>query len=388
MKKVLLGVCGGIAAYKIPELIRLFVKEGCNVKSILTENAQRFCTKDAISALSGDSVYTGIFEPVFLDEGHTELAKWPDVFLVAPATANTITKLALGVADNLLSTTYLASQTPKLIAPSMNTEMYDNEALQKNLALLQKNGAMILQPDVGELACKTYGIGRMPDPHVIVEAAFRAAGPSPLKGKRVVVSAGATTEPVDDVRILTNRSSGKMGSELARVAYRMGADVSLILGRSTVCPLPPVEIVHADTIESFGTAYSRLFPKADYFIATAAIGDFLPARTHQGKMKRSKEGITLELKPSQDLLANISKKKTPGQKIIGFALESELDEAGAKSKLKEKRLDAIFLNQTSAMGADVNSGIVLSSNGKRQVFKPMAKNKLAQLLWDWFRSLN
>ena len=388
MKKILLGVSGGIAAYKIPELVRLLVKESAIVKTILTESSTRFCTKEAIAALSGDSVYSGLFEPVFLDEGHTELAKWPDVFVVAPATANTIAKLSLGVADNLLTTTYLASQSPKLIVPSMNTDMYDADALQKNLKILGSRGAFVLPPDIGELACKTYGIGRMPDPHVIVEAVFRTAGPSPLKGKRVVVSAGGTIEPLDDIRFLTNRSSGKMGVALARAAYRMGAEVSLIIGRSSVCPLPPVTIIHVDTIESFQSAYARLAPQADYFVAAAAIGDFIPVKKVKGKLDRTNGGFNLEFKSSEDLLAEISKKKKRNQKMVGFALETDLDETSARAKLRDKHLDAIFLNQSTAMGADVNGGVALSPGGKRQVFKSMPKQDLAQNLWEWIGALN
>lgn len=388
MKKILLGVSGGIAAYKIPELVRLLVKENCAVKTILTQTAARFCAKDAVAALSGDSVYTGIFEPVFLEEGHTELAKWPDVFAVAPATANTIAKLALGVADNLLTTTYLASVTPKLIVPSMNTDMYNSRALQENIKTLREQGAVVLPPDVGDLACKTYGVGRMPDPATILEAIFRTAGPSPLSGKHVVVSAGATVEALDDVRVLTNRSSGKMGVALAKAAYRLGADVSLILGQSQDMPLPPVEIIRADSIESFRAAYSRLAPKADFFIAAAAIGDFVPASTVKGKMKRTNGSLDLKLKPSHDLLAEISKKKKKSQKIIGFSLESRLDEPAARAKLKEKNLDAIFLNETEAMGNDFNAGIALSASGKRLSFAKSPKLDLAGKLLEWVAALN
>ncbi|OGH56269.1 MAG: hypothetical protein A3G34_06215 [Candidatus Lindowbacteria bacterium RIFCSPLOWO2_12_FULL_62_27] len=388
MKKVLMGVSGGIAAYKIPELVRLLVKERAAVKTLMTETSTRFCTRDAIAALSGDSVYTGIFEPLFLEEGHTELARWPDIFVIAPATANTIAKLALGVADNILTTTFLASGVPKLIVPSMNTQMYDAEALQKNLNDLRARGAAVLPPDVGDLACKTYGAGRMPDPAVLLEAIFRAAGPRPLEGKRVVVSAGATVEPLDDVRVLTNRSSGKMGVAIARAAYRRGADVSLILGRSSVCPLPPVDIVHADSIDSFRRAYARLAPKSDYFVAAAAVGDFIPAKSVRGKIKRTNGRLTLEFKSSPDLLAEISRAKKQGQKILGFALESSLDEKAARRKLQEKHLDAVFLNRASAMGADLNAGIGLSAGGRRRVFKQMPKERLAAEFWTWVEALN
>ena len=388
MKKILLGVSGGIAAYKIPELVRLLVKEHCQVKTILTQNATRFCTKDTIAALSGDSVYTGIFEPAFLEEGHTELAKWPDVFVVAPATANTIAKLALGVADNLLSTTCLASNAPKLIVPSMNTDMYDADALQRNLNTLRSKHVEVMPPDVGDLACKTYGVGRMPDPSSIVESIFRAAGPRSLQGKCVVVSAGATIEPLDDVRVITNRSSGKMGAALARAAFRMGADVSLILGRSEVCPLPPVAVVHAESIESFRAAYAKLAPKADYFVAAAAVGDFVPAEPKRGKMKRGAGNLTLQLRPSPDLLAEISKRKRRGQTFVGFALEPKLDESPALSKLKDKNLDAVFLNRIDAMGGDQNGGVAMTASGKRRVFKRMHKALLAEKLWEWIVALD
>lgn len=387
MKKVLLGVSGGIAAYKIPELVRLFAKAGCAVKTIMTEHATRFCTRESVAALSGDAVYTGIFEPVFLEEGHTELAKWPDVFVVAPATANTVAKLALGVADNLLTTTCLASVAPKLIVPSMNTAMYDADALRENLAALKQRGAHILTPDVGDLACKTYGVGRMPDPAAIVEAAFRAAGVRPLKGKRVVISAGASAESIDDVRILTNRSGGKMGVALARAAYRLGADVTLILGRSCVCPVPPVEIVPVESIASFQDAYRRLMPGADYVVAAAAIGDFLPAGKAKGKIKRATAPTDLKLSPAPDLIAEAARKKRTGQTFVGFALESELNEAAAKTKLRDKKLDAIFLNSAKAMGSDQNGGVALSAHGKRKAFRTIGKLELAEQLWVWILSL-
>lgn len=386
MKKILLGASGGIAAYKIPELARLFVKEGCAVKTILTPSAARFCTKDAIAALTGDSVYSGIFEPVFLEEGHTELAKWPDVFVVAPATANTTAKLTLGVADNLLTTTFLASPARKLVVPSMNTEMYDAEALQKNLQSLAARGASVLPPDTGDLACKTYGVGRMPDPWVIVEAAWRAAGPGTLNGKRVVVSAGGTVEPIDDVRLLTNRSSGKMGAALARAAYRLGADVTLILGRSEVCPAPPVRIVRADSIDAFRSAYRNLAATADFFVAAAAVGDFVPAGPEKGKIPRG-GGISLRLKPSADLLAEIAADKVPGRIVVGFALEDSLDERKAKSKMAGKKLDAVFLNTTAALAADASSGVLLCSSGRKKTFKRMPKGDLAESFWEFLASL-
>ncbi len=388
MKRVLLGVSGGIAAYKIPELVRLLVKSGCSVKTILTDSAAHFCAKDAIAALSGDSVYTGVFEPVFLDEGHTELAKWPDVIVVAPATANTIAKLALGVADNLLTTTYLASAAPKLIVPSMNTRMYDADALQKNLSEMRAGGALTMPPDVGDLACRTYGVGRMPEPANIIEAAFRASGSRPLDGKRVIISAGASVESIDDVRTITNRSSGKMGAALARAAYRLGADVTLILGRAAVCPLPPVKIIPVESIRDFREAYAETQPYADYLIATAAIGDFVPAKKIKGKIRRGNLPLRLELSPSPDLIAEVARKKQHGQTIVGFALESELNERAARQKLREKKLDAIFLNSAAAMGADRNGGVALSAAGDRRVFRTVSKLDLAGQLWLWLISLN
>ena len=388
MKKILLGVSGGIAAYKIPELVRLFLKENCLVKTILTENALRFCAKDAVAALSGGSVYSGLFEPVFLDEGHTELAAWPDVIVVAPATANTIAKLAMGIADNLLTATCLASPRPRLIVPSMNTEMYNADALQKNLGALTDRGDSVLPPDVGDLACKTYGVGRMPDLTVIVEAAHRTAGPSRLRGRRVLISAGASVEPIDDVRVMTNRSSGKMGTALAKIAYRMGADVTLVLGKSEVCPLPPVDIRRADTIESFQKLYADLAPSSDFFLAAAAIGDFVPAGRRRGKIPRSSGKYSLELVSSPDLLAGIARRKSKIQKTIGFSLQTRLDPAAARAKLRQKHLDAIFLNQTSAMESDQNAGIALSGAGGRRAFERMPKAELAGKLWEWIAQLD
>ncbi|MBI4177828.1 bifunctional phosphopantothenoylcysteine decarboxylase/phosphopantothenate--cysteine ligase CoaBC [bacterium] len=388
-RRVLLGVSGGIAAYKIPELVRLFVKEGCAVKTLLTPNAERFCAKAAIAALSGDSVYSGLFEPVFLEEGHTELAKWADVFVIAPATANTIAKLALGVSDNLLTTTFLASPSRKLIVPSMNTEMYDAAALQANLKKLSETGAEVLPPDVGDLACKTYGAGRMPDPSTIVEAFYRAAGPGTLRGKTVVVSAGASVEALDDVRVITNRSSGKMGTALARAAYRLGADVTLILGRSEVCPLPPVRIVRVDTIDSFAAAYRRFASGADYFLAAAAIGDFIPARPARGKLKRRTAELRVSFRPSPDLISDLAARGVAARpkRVIGFALETDLDERAARAKLSEKNLDAIFLNAASALGSDENRVVALAPKAVRKSFSRMSKLALSLRLFEWLDGL-
>lgn len=384
MANILLCVTGGIAAYKIPELIRRLVKDKCRVKTILTECGAKLCAPDAIRAVSGDSVYTDLFAPVFLEEGHTKLADWADALVVAPATANTIAKLALGISDNLLTTTYLASDCPKLIVPAMHSEMFQSNVTQKNLKTLEAQGDIILPPETGELASGDYGIGRMPGVGIIADAAIRAAaGDTALCGKTVVISAGATAEPIDDVRIITNRSSGKMGIALARAAYRMGADVVLLWAGPDTHALPPVCVIRAQTVEEMQTAYRRLAPKADLFIAAAAIGDFIPAKTVRGKIKRGGKNISLEFKAAPDLLADAAKRKKRGQIFVGFALETVLDEKSAKSKLLDKKLDVIFLNTVAAMGADRAGGILVDTQGRREAFDAMPKSDLAENILKW-----
>lgn len=385
-RRILLGVSGGIAAYKIPELVRLLVKEGCEVKVILTPSAEKFVTAETLQTLSGNPVYTGVFEPVFLEQGHTELARWADLFCVAPVTANTLAKLALGAADNLLTTTWLAATGPKLLAPAMNSDMLAAPATQRNIETLRRHGVFVLPSDVGELACKTVGPGRLPEPDVILEAILKLSGPGTLLGKDIVISAGATQEAIDDVRVITNRSSGRMGIELAREAARRGADVTLLLGHTDVEPPSGIRVERAQSVEELGELYKKHAAHADIFVAAAAVGDYLPDRL-SGKIKHGGD-LHLDLRAAPDLIASIAHPRARQQVLIGFALEpSTADEPAALKKLKEKNLDAIFLNSLDAMGAAGAAGVGLTRAGGRRAFAEKPKAELAADFWSWAETI-
>lgn len=386
-RRILLGVSGGIAAYKIPELVRMLVKEGCEVRVILTPHAEKFVTVETLQTLSGNPVYTGVFEPVFLEEGHTELARWADLFCVAPVTANTLAKLTLGAADNLLTTTWLAATCVKLLVPAMNTEMLGAEATQRNIETLRRHGVFVMPTDVGELACKTVGPGRLPDLESILEAMLRLSGPRSLQGKDIVISAGATQEAIDDVRVITNRSSGRMGVALAREASRRGGDVTLLLGHADVEPPAGVRVERAESVTDLGELYKKHAAHADIFVAAAAVGDYLPER-HPGKIQQA-GGLRLDFKDAPDLIAAIARSRARTQVLIGFALEaSAADEAAALKKLQEKNLDAIFLNSVAAMGAEGSGGVGLTRAGGRHAFESKPKPALAADFWNWAETLS
>lgn len=385
-RRILLGVSGGIAAYKIPELVRMLIKEGCDVRVILTPSAEKFVTVETLQTLSGNPVYTGVFEPVFLERGHTELARWADLFCVAPVTANTLAKLALGAADNLLTTTWLAATCPKLLVPAMNTEMLGAAATQRNIETLRRHGVFILPTDVGELACKTVGPGRLPELEIILEAILKLSGTRSLVGKDIVISAGATQEAIDDVRVITNRSSGRMGIELAREAARRGGDVTLLLGHSDVEPPAGIRVERAQSVEELGGLYRKHAAHADIFIAAAAVGDYLPER-QEGKLKRGGD-LHLDMHAAPDLIASIAQQRARSQVLIGFALEpSASDEPAALKKLKEKNLDAIFLNSIDAMGAEGAGGVGLTRTGVRHAFEAKPKSELAADFWNWAETI-
>jgi len=356
---ILVGVCGGIASYKVCELVRELKKQGHEVKTILTPFAEKFVSPLTFHTLSGNKAYT---DKTWEEEplAHINLARWADVFLVAPATANTIAKIANGISDNLLTTTVLAYGKPLLIAPAMNTVMYKSPTTQENIRKLKNYGHVIIEPEFGVLACEEVGEGKLASVERIIDWIHYISEEKSLKGKRVLITCGATKEFIDPVRFISNFSSGEMGFSLARVCRWKGAEVKVIAGSTTAKEPPEVEIVRVQTTEEMRDKVIENFNWADLVIMNAAVADFKPLQKSEGKIKK-KERITLELVKNPDILEELGKMK--GNKIlVGFALESENLVDYAREKLKRKNLDAIVANPVKVMGGKDYEGYVITKD--------------------------
>jgi len=380
-KNVVLGVTGGIAAYKAAELVRLLVKAGAAVNVIMTRNATEFVAPLTFQTLSNRPVYVETFKLLETsDISHTSLAESADLVIVAPATANLLGKYANGLADDLLSTTLLATNAPVLLAPAMNPRMWAHPATLDNAAKLAARGVHFVGPEEGEVACKDIGRGRMSEPADILEAAEAVLCPSPLAGKRIVVTAGPTREPLDPVRFLSNRSSGRMGYALARAARMMGADVTLISG-PTALPAPrDVELVRVETALEMQKAVKAAFGKADALIMAAAVADFRPAVSSDTKAPKETIGDQIALTRNPDIIAGLAKSK--GKKlVVGFAAETGEADAKAAEKLKRKGLSAIVVNDVAEPGIGFesmeNEVRLLFANGRGLALPRMGKAELA-----------
>ena len=368
MARILLGVSGGIAAYKALEVVRLATKAGHVVRVVQTPDSQRFVGAASFAALSGAPVLTSEFERdpargAFPDQpapehdplSHLELVRNADVFLIAPATANTIAKLAHGIADNLLTSAALASTCPLVIAPAMNHHMWEHAATQANVAILRERGALIVGPGVGALGSKDeWGSGRLAEPAELLAAAQAAAptGSRPWDGLRVLVTAGGTREPIDAVRYVGNRSSGRMGFALAEAAAALGADVTVVAANVALPRAPGVDYLDVGTAAELRDACLSAFPSCDVLLMAAAVADFTPADPAGGKLKKQgREGLTVELEPTADVLAALAAARRQGQVIVGFAAEHGQGalEYG-REKLQRKGLDAIVVNDVSGAG--------------------------------------
>jgi phosphopantothenoylcysteine decarboxylase / phosphopantothenate---cysteine ligase len=385
-KHVLLGVTGGIAAYKSAELIRLFIKSGCQVKVIMTKHATAFITPLTLQTLSGNPVFLDMFSLIKdHDIAHIALAEEADILIIAPATANVIGKVAGGLADDLLTTVALATKAPILICPAMNTNMYENEAVRENMRKLTVRGCHIMAPGTGELACKSEGWGRLPDlPDILEEAAFILTEKD-LAGERILVTAGPTREPFDPVRFITNYSSGKMGYALATVARRRGAAVTLISGPSSL-PVPAgVDFIPVSSALEMREAVMRCFKDTTMIIKSAAVADFRPSRQADAKIKKKGGKLTLTLERNPDILAEIGKQKK-GCVLIGFAMESEDLVENAKTKLLTKNLDLIVANDLKQSGAgfqtDTNVVKILDRQGGIESLPLMDKVEVAGRILD------
>jgi len=386
-KEIVLGVTGGIAAYKAAELVRLLVKEEANVYVVMTRNAQEFMTPLTFQTLSGNPVITDLFTLVEEQKiGHIALADLAELIIILPATANIIGKIANGIADDFLSTMVMASKAPVLFAPSMNVNMWENKALQKNIQTLVERGYHFIEPGEGELACRWYGKGRLAELNEVVERIEDLLSQKDLKGEKILITGGPTQEPIDPVRFLTNRSSGKMGYALAKVARRRGAEVILVTGPTSL-PLPrrDIEIVPVQTAEEMRRAVFAHVQGCSAVIKAAAVSDFRPKAMSLQKLKKASASPYLELEKTEDILGEIGKKK--GDRIlVGFAAETEDLVTNARKKLMEKNLDLIVVNDVTkpgvGFGLDTNQVKILYPSGEVKDLPLMSKEEVSQSILD------
>ncbi|HID82980.1 MAG TPA: bifunctional phosphopantothenoylcysteine decarboxylase/phosphopantothenate--cysteine ligase CoaBC [Chromatiales bacterium] len=381
-KQILLGVTGGIAAYKTAELTRLLTRAGASVRVVMTRGAQAFVTPLTFQALSGEPVRTELLDPKHeAAMGHIELARWADLILVAPATASFIERLATGRADDLLSTLCLASASPIMLAPAMNQQMWQQQATQDNVQILLKRDIKIIGPAEGDQACGDVGPGRMLEPQKILQLAEQHFHTGALAGKRIMITAGPTREPIDPVRFLSNRSSGKMGYALAQAAVEAGATVTLITGPVNLTTPRSVKRINVETAEAMRAAVFETIDRSDIFIATAAVSDYRPVTAAEQKIKKSAEHLTLELLPNPDILAEVAALEKPPF-TVGFAAETESLEKHAQAKLQRKKLNMIAanpVNDNQGFDQDENQLAVFWSDGEQR-FPLTTKYKLARQL--------
>ncbi len=352
-KTVLVGISGGIAAYKTAYLVSRLVKTGADVHVIMTENATKFIAPLTFETLSGNACPTDTFERKGTFEvKHVELAKKADVFIVAPATANVIAKFAHGIADDMLTTTVLAAQCPKIVAPAMNTRMFENPVTQENMKTLERFGIEVIQPQSGYLACGDTGKGKMPEPDTLFAWVERAAaGPKDMKGMKVVVSAGATRESMDPVRFITNHSTGKMGFSMARECMLRGADVTIVRAAASAEPPLFCRIIDVKSAEDMFQAVTEEAKTADLVIMAAAVADYTPANYSDEKVKKKDGDLSIPLKRTKDILGYLGEHRHEGQFLCGFSMETENMVENSRAKLQKKNCDMIIANNLKVAGA-------------------------------------
>lgn len=368
---IVVGITGGIAAYKAVGVARAFVLAGHDVHVVATEGALRFVGRPTLEAISRNPVHTDLYEGV-AEVRHVALGQRADLIVIAPATAHTIASLAAGLAGDLLGTTVLASRAPLVIAPAMHTEMWENAATQANIATLRSRGVTIVGPGTGQLTGSDSGQGRMSEPDEIAAVALRVAGPRDLAGRRILISAGGTREPLDPVRFLGNRSSGRQGIALAEAARARGAEVTLVAAHLEVAEPLGVAIEHVGTTDELLTAMHRLAPEHDTVIMAAAVADFRPLVVAEGKIKKDAVGeqLTLELERTPDVLRSLAEARTPGQRIVGFAAETEADAEALRAlgaaKAARKGVDLLVVNRvgwSEGFGTATNDVMILDATG-------------------------
>ncbi len=390
-KKIVLGVTGGIAAYKVAELVRELVRGGAEVFVVMTRSAQAFVTPLTFQTLSGNKVATDLFSLIEESEiGHISLADRAQVLVIAPATANVIGKIAGGIADDLLTTVVMATKAPVLIAPAMNVHMWENPICQENIQKLRARGYHFIEPAAGELACGYEGKGRLPEPPVIVEEIRALLSPQDLRGETVLVTAGPTEEPLDPVRFLSNRSSGKMGFAVARAARRRGARTILVSGPTALAAPCGATFIPVRTAVQMREAVLENLPAASVLVMAAAVSDFRPKAVSSEKIKKSAAQPVVPLELNPDIIAEAGRRK--GKRlIVGFAAETESLLTNARRKLEEKNLDLIVANDVGLPGAgfavDTNIVKVIDRSGKVEELPLMDKEELANRVLDRVRQL-
>ncbi len=386
-KTVILGVTGGIASYKIASLASSLKKSGCDVHVLMTKNATQFISPLTFETLTGNKCITDTFDRDFdFDVKHISLAEKADLIMIAPATANIISKLAHGICDDMLTTTVLASKAPVLVAPSMNTNMYNNPITQENLATLKKHNFQVITPISGLLACNVTGIGKMPEPqtlfdHIVKEILCH----KDLDGKNVLVTAGPTQESIDPVRYITNHSTGKMGYALAQAAMLRGAKVTLISGKTNIAPPNFVNVINVISAEDMHLAVKEYFPSTDFLFKAAAVADYKPSVVSDDKVKKSDDDMSINLDKTKDILLSIKDIKQKHQVVCGFSMETQNMIENSKKKLKKKGLDLIVANNLKVDGAgfgtDTNS-VTLITESETINLPQMSKLEVSHAIID------
>jgi len=379
-KKIVLGITGSIAAYKACLIVRGLVKRGAEVQVVITPAGKEFITPITLSALTHKPVVSDFFsQRDGTWHSHVDLGLWADAMLIAPCTASTLGKMANGIADNMLVTTYLSMKAPVFIAPAMDLDMYRHPSTRHNMATLRSYGNRIIEPGTGFLASGLEGKGRMEEPEVIIETLDRALDSTPsLEGRHILITAGPTYEKIDPVRFIGNYSSGKMGFALAEECYRRGAQVTLVAGPVSLSCSPGIERIDVESCDQMHAAATRVFPSCQAAVLCAAVADFKPARVASAKINRGAGGLHIDLQPTHDIAASLGGMKQPGQRLVCFALETNDEEQHARAKLKKKNADFIVLNSTripgTTFGTDDNQVAIISASGRRDYPK---KNKTA-----------
>ena len=386
-KRILFGVGGGIAAFKAPEYVRELVKLGGDVKVILTENGERFVGPLTFSALSNNKCETRLFdEKNHSPIPHIELSRWADCLVVLPATANIIAKAAVGIADDFLSTVLLSFNGPRLFFPSMNPNMFSHPATQKNIKALRDMGYKVIEPQVGKVVCGEEGKGRLVDFDTFLFHVMKTLWPKGLKRKEILITAGPTREPVDPVRFISNRSSGKMGISLARASALRGGKVELILGPTKVEPPPFLSVKSVETASQMADEVLSLSPKMDIIIMAAAVADYTPINVFKNKIKKGDEEISLLLKKTTDILFEIGKNKRPGQIVVGFCAETENLIENCFKKLEKKGLDLIVANNVTEEGSgfdyDTNKVYLIDSEENVEELPLLSKDEVSERILD------
>lgn len=387
-KNILIGVTGSIAAYKTANLASMLIKKGCNVNVIMTQNATNFINPVVFEELTKNKCIVDTFDRNFqFNVAHISLATSADLFIISPATANVIGKIAGGIADDMLTTTIMAAKCPKLIAPAMNTNMFENPILQDNICKLKKYGYTIIEPASGRLACGTSGKGKLPDEETLLNYIEKAlSNRNDFAGKKVLVTAGATRESIDPVRYITNHSSGKMGYAIAKSAMLRGADVTLISGITSLSDVPFVENIKITSAQDMFEAVTKNFSDYDVIIKAAAVADYRPAKIYDNKVKKSDGEMKIELERTKDILKYLGENKKENQILCGFSMETENMIENSRKKLISKNLDMIVCNNLKDKGAgfqtDTNKVTIISKNNETSL-DLMTKSEVADKILDF-----